>query len=324
MLLALTVMWGSAFTLTKIAVDDLSPTLLVSGRLLVGSGLLLAVLALLRRGLPTGRRRWLYFFLIGLLGNALPFFLISWGQQSIDSGQAGILMACMPLFTLLLAHYALPDEPLTVSRLAGFLLGFAGIVVLMGPQSLFAPGQVEHTMVAQLAVLGGALCYAISAILARLQPAGDATATAAATTLIAAGLVLPWLIADAQVGQRIMLATPAAWLAVLLLGMFSTAAAAVVYFRLVRRAGPSFVSQLNYLIPLWAVAIGMLFLGERPSMDYLYALLLILGGIFVSHLRPAGPRRAAAGMPPDAAVEPRDADGLQPLRVRIGETRQGP
>jgi drug/metabolite transporter (DMT)-like permease len=313
MLLALTVMWGTAFTLTKVAVTDLSPTLVVAARLLIGTSILLIVVAAVRIGVPRDRRRWLFFFLIGLFGNALPFSLISWGQKAIDSGQAGILMACMPLFTLLLAHYALPDEPLTLQRVIGFVLGFAGIVVLMGPESLFDIGGSGATL-AQLAVLGGAICYAVSAVLARLQPPGDATATAAATTLIAVGLTLPWLTADVGLAGQILHAPLAAWSAVLLLGIFSTAIAAVVYFRLVRRAGPSFVSQLNYLIPLWAVAIGVLFLDERPDHNHLYALLLILAGIFVSQIRPRVRRRSA--------TEAGDSEDWEPLQVRIETPRR--
>lgn len=284
MLLALTVMWGTAFLLTKVAVDELAPAVVVAGRLLIGAVLLAGLLIVLRRGLPGGRRHWLFFIAIAVVGNTLPFLLISWGQQAVDSGQAGILMAFMPLITLVLAHFALPDERLTWARAFGFLLGFAGVVILMGPQALLDVGHPGDTLAANLAILAGAACYAVASILARLKPAGDDVATAAATTLVATVVVLPWLALQTSPAapDSAPAVSPGAWLAVLALGLFSTAIAAVVYFNLVKRAGASFVAQLNYLIPLWAVLIGIVFLGERPTAAHGFALLLILAGIFVS------------------------------------------
>ena len=112
--------------------------------------------------------------MFAVFGNALPYSLISWGQTFIDSGLAGILMAIMPLITLVLSHFVIPGERLTRYRVFGFLVGFCGIVVLMGPDELTAIKLGDSQLVAMLAVLGGAVCYAIAAVLARLRPAGDA------------------------------------------------------------------------------------------------------------------------------------------------------
>jgi drug/metabolite transporter (DMT)-like permease len=284
MLLALTVMWGSAFLLTKVAVTGLAPPLVVAGRLVLGCALLLVAWAAVSRRRPRGRRLWAFYVLIAFFGNALPFTLISWGQQFIPSGLAGILMAVMPLATLGLAHFTIPGERLTVQRVAGFLLGFTGVAVLMGPDALPAAGEVGAGLLPMLAVLAGAFSYAVSAILARLRPASDALSSAAATTLLATAMVMPLALGA---GGGVPEGPPpgSALAAVALLGLFSTAVAAVVYFRLITRAGPAFVSQLNYLIPLWAVAVGVAFLGESPEASHLYALALILAGIFVSHGR---------------------------------------
>jgi drug/metabolite transporter (DMT)-like permease len=286
-LLALTVLWGSAFLLTKIAVSTLSPDLVVAGRLAVAC-LLLAPLALLRprsggARLPWGARLWVFLLLIAVFGNALPFSLIAWGQQRIDSALAGILMAIMPLATLGLSHYLVPGERLTPYRIAGFLFGFSGVLVLLGPDALQGAAKGEGSLPAMLAVLGGALCYAVSAILARLRPASDALPSAAATTLMATGLMLPFVLGPGDLDLPLQ-GTAASLGAVLALGAFSTALASILYFQLITSAGPAFVSQLNYLIPLWAVAAGMLFLGERPEPKALYALLLILGGILLVRL----------------------------------------
>ena len=131
-LLALTVMWGSSFLFTKIAVSALAMETVVSTRLVMAALILVPLMLGLSRRLPRGRRLWLFFVLIALVGNLLPFSLITWGQRSIDSGLAGILMAVMPLATLALAHLFVPGERLTPYRIGGFLLGFAGVVVLIG------------------------------------------------------------------------------------------------------------------------------------------------------------------------------------------------
>ncbi len=281
MLMSLTVMWGSAFMLTKVALSHMAPDLVVVGRLVVASGLLLAVAAMVVRQLPAGRRLWLFFALIALFGHALPFSLISWGQEYIDSGLAGILMAVVPLVTLILAHFTVPGDRLTPRRGGGFVLGFAGVVVLTGPEALLQLTHVSDRLVPMLAVLGGAVCYAIAAILSRLRPSSDALSSATFTTLMAAFMVLPFLVDEGAV-TSLPAPPPAAVGAVVLLGVFSTAVAAIVYFRLIGRAGPSFVSQLNYFIPLWAVAVGVVFLGETLHPNHLTALALILAGVLVT------------------------------------------
>lgn len=286
MLLALTVMWGSAFMLTKIAVGGLSPTVVAAGRLAIASLLLLLIVATVLRRLPTDRRFWLFCIPIAFFGNALPFSLISWGQGYVDSGLAGILMAAMPLVTLGLAHYLVPGETMTPYRAGGFLLGFIGVIVLIGPDALWGLGSEKGQLLPMLAILGGAISYAVSAILARLRPVSSALSTAAATTLIATLFMLPVVLPTGGVPHPTG-ATSSQLLAVALLGVFSTATAAVVYFRLISSAGPAFVSQLNYLIPLWAMIVGVLFLGETIQPSHLYALLLILGGILVTQMEGA-------------------------------------
>jgi drug/metabolite transporter (DMT)-like permease len=288
-LFALAAMWGSSFLFTKLAVSALPVEWVVTARLGIGALVLVLMAWLLGRAPPRGGRLWLFFVLIAVVGNLLPFSLITWGQRSIDSGLAGILMAVMPLATLGLAHLFVPGERLTGSRVAGFLMGFVGVVVLIGPEALLAAGGENGPLVPMLAVLGGALCYGTSAILARLRPPSDALTTAAATIALAALLSVPlgvgaW--ADAAFAAPAGAITPTVLGALLFLGLFSTATAMVVYFQLIRTAGPSFTSQLNYLIPLWAVAVGVGFLGEEPTLGHLAGLVLILGGILWSRRTP--------------------------------------
>ena len=282
MLGALTTMWGSSFLFTKLAVGGLGFELVVSARLLLAASILVPMAMALQRPLPRGFKRWLFFVLIAVIGNLLPFSLITWGQRAIDSGLAGILMAVMPLSTLGLAHLFVPGESLTRGRVGGFLLGFAGVLLLIGPDALLAIGGDRGPLVPMLAVLAGALCYGVSAILSRLRPPSDALTTAAAVTTLAALLSLPASLDAALQGTSLIAITPAVVGAVLFLGLFSTATAMIVYFRLIQTAGPGFTAQLNYLIPLWAVAIGIVFLGETPTLGHLAGLSLILGGILLA------------------------------------------
>ena len=201
-------------------------------------------------------------------------------------------MAVMPLFTLGLAHFFIPGERMNFFRALGFMFGFIGVIVLMGPESLLGLAEVDETFVPMLAVLAGAVSYAVSAILSRLRPDDDAFGAALATTLLATLMVVPVGLDSGELGATLQGST-LALLAVAGLGIFSTAAASVVYFRLVARAGPGFISQLNYLIPVWAVVIGALFLDEQPQMNHLYALALILGGILVTQLQWARLRQVA-------------------------------
>jgi drug/metabolite transporter (DMT)-like permease len=279
---ALVAMWGSAFLLTKVALATLSPIIVVSGRLLVAALLLAALVRFTRRQLPRTKRLWLFMVAMAILGNCLPFYLISWGQTQIASGLAGILMAVIPLTTLVLAHFFVAGERMNLRRTGGFVLGFLGIVVLMGPEALIGLEGSGSVLIAELAVLGGALCYAANNIVARRQPESDAVVAAAGMIVFASMIMVP--IAILVPTPRLPASIVGSLLAVAALGAFSTAAAAVVYFRLVASAGPTFLSLINYLIPLWAVAVGMVFLGERPHWRALLALALILAGIAMAQL----------------------------------------
>jgi drug/metabolite transporter (DMT)-like permease len=185
LLLTLVVLWGSAFALVHVALESFHPMAITAGRLAVGAAVLLAFAWLTGRALPRRAATWRLVSAIAVLGNALPFFLISWGQQRIPSGLAGILMAVMPLAVLVLAHFLVPGERLTGRRLGGFLLGFAGVAVLTGPEALAALAGGPGGLVSRLAVLCGALCYAVSTILARRGAPEDAVTVSAGVMIVA-------------------------------------------------------------------------------------------------------------------------------------------
>jgi drug/metabolite transporter (DMT)-like permease len=282
LLIALATMWGSSFLFTKIAVASLAPTTVVAARLVIAALVLGALVLILGKRLPRERRAWLFIVAMAVAGNVLPFWLITWGQQGIDSGLAGILMAIMPLTTLVLAHFLVAGERLNPMRMAGFLLGFLGIVVLMGPDALLELEGRGTVLLSELAVLGGAVCYAVATIIARRRPPGDALATAAGVMLCGSALTVPAaLVTPLSTAEPLALASLAA---VAVLGLVSTALATVVYLRLVSQAGAGFVSLINYLIPLWALVLGMAVLGEQPQWSALAALIMILSGIALSEI----------------------------------------
>jgi drug/metabolite transporter (DMT)-like permease len=280
LLLSLVAMWGSSFMLTKVSVAAIPPSIVVAGRLAIAAVLLFGALVIAGRRLPGWGRHWLFFIAMALVGNCIPFWLISWGQQGIDSGLAGILMAVMPLTTLVLAHLFVEGERLNRSRVAGFLIGFCGIVILVGPEAALEFEAGGSVLVSELAVLAGAVCYAVATIVARRRPKSDALVAASGVMIAAAAIMAP--VAAVSDGARPFELSPAAASAVVLLGVMSTALATVVYFKLITLAGPSFLSLINYLIPLWAVLLGTMVLGETPEWTALIALVLVLSGIALS------------------------------------------
>jgi drug/metabolite transporter (DMT)-like permease len=259
-----------------------SPAVLVTVRLIGGAILLTGLVV--GRGLrfPWQGRFWLFSLLLAIAGNCVPFWLISFGQQRVESGLAGILMGVMPLTTMMLAHFFVAGERLNALKAAGFALGFAGLVVLLGPTALSELEGQGGVLLYELAILGGAICYAINAVLARHRPPADPQVAAAGVTLAGGILMLP---VGLPAAPAELAAAPAAPLwALLALTVIATAIATVVFLKLVVVAGPSFASFINYLIPVWAVLMGMAFLGERPGAGALIALVLILGGIGISEL----------------------------------------
>ncbi len=279
-MIALVVMFGSAFMLTKIAVQEYPPAVVAGGRIIVAA-LVLVIYSLLRRDSFTFiSKHWLLLTALAFFGSCLPFYLISWGQQTVDSGIAGILMAIMPLTTIVLAHYFVGGERLTKNKVIGFVLGFLGILVLFGPDALTKLDTDAGKLIAMLAILAGAVSYAINTIIAKRLPSESLVAMSAAVMVIASVMMLPAIGMSGQVWQLTYLSIEFASL--LLLGVFPTAIATVIYFSIIARVGPSFLSQINYMIPVWAVLIGILFLNESVGVNAIIALAIILLGIAIA------------------------------------------
>jgi drug/metabolite transporter (DMT)-like permease len=283
LLLTLVAMWGSSFMFNKLGVASVPPLTLVACRLAIGAAVLLVLLYANGLRLPPLGAIWVAYTVLGVVGNALPFFFITWGQQAIDSALAGILMAAMPLATLVLAHFLVHGERITVLRIGGFVLGFLGIVALMEPAAVAGIGGAALQVISQLSVLGGALCYAANSVMARLLVRSDFLVAATGTLLVSSVLVIP-----------LALALDAPWTlqpgvssvgAIVWLGVGPTAIATILYFRLISSAGPTFMSLVNYLSPAIAVFLGVTLLGEQPGVNAYAGLALILGGIALTQWR---------------------------------------
>ena len=187
LLLALSILWGGSFFFVGVAVKALPPFTIVLLRVMIAALALHIVLRATRTAMPRDGRIWLAFFGMGVLNNAIPFSLIVWGQTHIASGLASILNATTPLFTVLVAHALTSDERLTKGRIAGVLVGLAGVVVLIGPQALAGLG---HDVLAQLAILGAALSYGFAAIFGRRFKRMGVPPLATATGQVTASSVL--------------------------------------------------------------------------------------------------------------------------------------
>lgn len=284
LLAVLVIVWGSSFAATKIGVETISPTWLVTLRLMVAA-FVLVPLAMLRGGVrPRGRRDWGWLAALAMLGYLAPFWLISWGTQHIPSSLAGMLMAMVPLAVIMMAHLLLADEPLTRARAFGFALGFIGVVLLLGPDNLANFTAQGISFWAQFAVLGATLCYASHSMVARRMPLVlPAPVLAACVTSLGAAAML--MIALVTEPSGLAHASAASLAAAAALGLFPTALATLVLYVVLRHAGAGFLSMSNYLIPGYAVILGALALGEPVAPQAIAGLALILSGIAISEGR---------------------------------------
>jgi len=277
MLLALATVWGGSFFFNEIAVRELPVFTVVVARVALAALILLLVMRWRGERMPRGRGVWAAFFAMGLLNNAIPFSLIVWGQQHIASGVASILNASTPLFTVLLAHLLTSDERMTPGKLAGVLTGFAGVGVMIGMDAFH---QIGVHVVAQVVCLAGAVAYAFAGIYGRRFRAMGITPLATATGQVVASsaILLPVVMV---IDQPWTLSPPSLTAVSALVGVaaISTALAYVLYFRILSTAGATNLLLVTFLIPVSAILLGTLFLGEVMSARHFAGMALIGTGL---------------------------------------------
>ena len=216
--------------------------------------------------------------IIGALSSAVPFCLLAWGQQHVSSGIAGVSMAAVALIVLPLAHFTVPGEQMTPRRTVGFLIGFVGVLILIGAQAFESTGGNFETQ-GRIACFLAATCYAVGSIMLRRLP--QAHPIGLATVLLAIGAVMTVPVAWAVEGPP-PLPTPEIFAVLVFLGLIPTAGANFLRVVVVRSAGPVFMSLVNYQVPIWSVVLGALILGEELPPSLMLAMALILLGVGLS------------------------------------------
>lgn len=278
--------WGSSFLWIKIAVQDTGPITLVAFRLLFGALGLLAVAAVKRPAFPSDRRIWMALVVLGITNTALPFVLISWGEQFIDSAVASILNGTVPLFTVVIAHLFLRDDRITIPRVLGLAFGFLGVVVVMGRD--LGPERLRGSLIGQGAVLVAAVLYAISSVFARRQLRQVDPIVQAFVPLLAAGC-LAWLAAPIVERPFHLPELPITWLALAWLGLLGSCLAYLLYFRLIHSVGPTRATMVTYLFPIVGIILGVVFLKERADWHLAVGGVLVALGMGVVNWRPRRP-----------------------------------
>lgn len=276
MLLTLSVLWGGSFFFIGVVVSELPPLTIVTLRVALAALALWGFVLVKGSGFPKSIEIWKAFFVMGLLNNVLPFSLIVWGQTHIASGLASILNATTPLFTIVVAGFILPDERITRMKLIGVMIGFSGVVLMIGPSALDGLGA---NVFAQIAILGAATSYAFSGVFGRrfnsmgVQPVVIAAGQVTASTLILAPIAF-------YIDRPLELSMPSitTWAAMFGLAVLSTSLAYILFFRLLASAGATNALLVTFLVPVSAIILGALFLGERLGLIHFAGMLLIALG----------------------------------------------
>ena len=273
--------WGSSFMWIKIAVQEVGPITLVAFRALFGLLFGVVVIVFQRAALPRTFKSWLPLLIVGLTNVAIPFFLISWGEQSIDSAVASILDATVPLFTILTAHFLLHDDKMTVPKVLGLLVGFAGIVVLMSKDI----GASSSSLLGQLAVIVASMFYAGSAVYVRKTTEDMPGILRSAGPLVSATGTM-WLgtflfenpVQIPQLGIT--------WVALLFLGVIGSGLAFVLAYYLIHEIGPTRTTMVTYLFPLGGVTLGVTVLHEQLTCQVIAGAILIIASLAIANWEP--------------------------------------
>lgn len=260
-----------------IALEGYGPLTVAAARTALGSLALVSIMVVTRSPLPEfSRTLVMYLLVIGVMNTALPFALLSWGQQYVPSAFAGISMAALPLFVLPLAHF-FSDETMTKRNVIGVSLGFVGAAVLIGPSVLRIGTGWEP--LGQLACVAASLSYAISSVMTRRCPPIDSITMATILMVIGATALIPAMLLVEGVPQ---MADTRSTLAIIFLGVVPTALAALLRVFTIRSAGAVFMTLVNYQVPVWSMVFGALVLSETLPLRFFAALALILIGVAIS------------------------------------------
>lgn len=284
LLLSLSVIWGGSYFFNGIAVRELPVLVVVASRVTLAALILIMILRIRGEHLPRAAGVWGAFFVLALLNNVLPFSLIVGGQAQIGSGLASILNAATPLFTVILANALTDDERMTAGKLIGVIIGFAGVAVMIGVDAIRVSG--AHVL-AQAMCIGATISYAFASIFGRRFKAMGVSPMATATgQVICASLILVPVVLIHDQPWTLPMPSSAAIIALICVAALSTALAYVIYFRLLASAGATNVQLVTLLVPVSAILLGWLFLGERLNFSHFAGMALIGLGLCAIDGRP--------------------------------------
>jgi drug/metabolite transporter (DMT)-like permease len=293
---ALGFMWGSSYLFIKIAVDSFGTFTLIALRLVIGAAFLWVAFRLNGTSLPRERRIYGHLIVMALINITIPFALITWAEQSVDSALAAILNATVPLFVIVIAPLFLPDEPIRINGVVGLAVGFIGVVLLVSPGLVSATGDLAGS----IALLGSSLAYALGNVYSRRNVRGLAPLIPAvfqvsfAFVIVATLAVLleqPWT-ARPDIGD---------WFSVVWLGVFGSGMAYMLYFRLLGSWGATRTSLVAYVLPVYGIILGFLVLRERVDLTLIAGTALVIAGVALVN-GPWGRRRLFGAVPPVEAA----------------------
>ena len=279
--------WGFSFLAVSISLESFSPIQVAAWRIIIGAFVVLVFCLAIGEGLPkinsAGRSIWPYCAGMALLSNVIPFCLLSWALLHVTSSFAGITMTMVPLAVLPLAHIFGKGDYMTPRKVTGFLIGFAGVLFLFEPSEILNFSFHESTILAKMLCLLATLCYATGSIITRRSPQTVSSLSFSAGALLLAALIIaPISFIFSDLATVI---TFRSVIGVLFLGFLPTGIATIILVYLVKNSGPSFMSLVNYQVPIWAVLFGVFFNQEKLPASAFLALLLILFGLFFSQYK---------------------------------------
>jgi len=289
---ALAGMWGSSYLFIKIGVETITPLTLVAGRLFFGLVLLVAAVGIARERLPREVRMYRHLVVMAVLNVVIPFFLITWAEQTTDSALAAILNATVPLFTIVFAASFLHDEPITLNRVAGLAIGFVGVVVIMSRNLALDDGNIAG----EIALIGSSMSYGIGNVYNRRNVRGLRPMIPA---LFQVGIAFAIVTVLAFVFER-PLETPITrdgLFAIIWLGVLGSGFAYLAYFRILGEWGATRTSMVAYLLPIVGIALGVAVLGESVDVRVLAGTALVIGGVALVNSRFGGRRLIGRSAP---------------------------
>ena len=278
-------MWGSAFAALKISLLTIPPLWVMSLRLIIGSLTIAIVFLIMKKKLPLTVEFWKWSLLIGFLGFSVPFSIISWGAQYIPSSLVAILMGANPIITLILAYFFLPNSSLNFRMIIGVFIGLIGIILLIGFGNINSDLYKGQFIYGQLAVLTGTFSFAIASILLKNSPQEHSFERALGSLICGSfiGLFLAYFFSKSPL--QIYQISFESVVSLVLLGIFPTGIATVIWFKIISLKGPLFLSLVNYLIPIWALILGILLLSEKINFIIGFGLILITIGVWMIEKR---------------------------------------